>query len=240
MTRMRTWMTESPRIFAISDLHLPGGDQKSMDLFGGHWQGHFERIRSDWLLRVGEEDIVLIPGDISWAMRLEHALADLEAIGELPGHKILIKGNHDYWWSSLSRLRASLPPKMHALQNDALRLGDFIFCGSRGWSQGEADDEETNKIYQRELARLELSLQAAGRLGDCSRKIALCHFPPIGPRGEHSPVSQLLESYGVNDVVYGHLHGPACAVGFTGLRNGLRYWFTSCDCVDFKLVDLDK
>jgi predicted phosphohydrolase len=119
-----TVMTDSPRVFAISDLHLPGGsDNKSMDLFGARWQAHFHQIKEDWMSRVGDEDIVLIPGDISWAMRLEDAREDLDAIGSLPGIKVLIKGNHDYWWNSISRVRAALPARMYALQNDAVWPG---------------------------------------------------------------------------------------------------------------------
>ena len=233
---------ENARIFAISDLHLPGGDDKSMDLFGAHWQGHFEKVSDDWVRRVGAEDIVLIPGDISWAMRLEDAMDDLLAIGKLPGRKVFIKGNHDFWWNALSRVRAALPPDMHALQNDALELGGVVFGGSRGWNAPGVEDErgQNLKIYQRELVRLELSLSAARCLNEHAPLIALCHFPPCGSRGEDSPVTELLERYGASDVVYGHLHGPACAYGFTGSKNNVRYWFASCDCVGFSLVELTE
>ena len=241
MTRTkRTWMADSARLFAISDLHLPGGDDKSMDLFGPHWQEHFTKIREDWLARVGPEDIVLLSGDTSWAMRLEEALPDLQAIGALPGRKVMIKGNHDFWWSSLSRVRASLSEGFFALQNDALILDDYVFCGSRGWSLPglEEDSPENLKIYQRELIRLELSLQRAQAQRGARRLVALCHFPPCNSRGEDSAVTQLLERYQVDDVVYGHLHGPACASAFTGMKNGVRYWFSSCDCVQFRLLEL--
>ncbi len=233
-------MTEHPRLFAISDLHLPGGDDKSMDLFGPHWLRHFDKVREDWLSRVGGGDIVLIPGDISWAMRLEDAVPDLLAIGALPGTKVMIKGNHDFWWSSLSRVRAALPAKTHVIQNDALRLGGLVFCGSRGWTPPGDGDEgpENRRIYERELARLEMSLTAARKLSPDGRLVALCHFPPFGSRGEDSPVSLLLERYRAHDVVYGHLHGVGCPAGFTGERNGVRYWFASCDCVGFSLVEL--
>lgn len=233
-------MTEAPRIFAISDLHLPGGVDKAMDLFGEHWQGHFGKISEDWLAKVGEGDIVLIPGDISWAMRLEDALFDLRAIGELPGHKIIIKGNHDFWWSSLTRVREALPAGFTALQNDAVLLGDTVFCGSRGWSLpgNEENSPEDRKLFLRELIRLRLSLQAAQRIRGNRRLVALCHFPPLNGRGEDSEVTALLEEYQVQDVVYGHLHGPACAAGFSGVKNGIRYWFASCDCVGFRLQEI--
>ena len=152
------------RLFAIGDLHLPGGDDKPMDVFDPGWNGHFFRISEDWRERVSPEDTVLIPGDISWALQLGNALPDLQAIGELPGRKILLKGNHDYWWTSLSRVRAALPEGMQVLQYDAIDLGDIVICGSRGWNQPTEDtplEKEDEKIYLRELQRLELSLQAA-------------------------------------------------------------------------------
>jgi hypothetical protein len=136
-------------IFAIGDLHLPGGDDKPMQVFGAHWEGHWEKIRADWRARVTGEDAVLIPGDISWAMHLEDALPDLRAIGELPGRKILLRGNHDYWWGAISRVRDVLPPGMYALQNDALVLDGVAFCGSRGWTYPQNADGEDARLYDR-------------------------------------------------------------------------------------------
>lgn len=230
-----------PRLFAISDLHLPGSYDKSMDLFGSHWQGHFDKIKQDWLSQVGQSDIVLIPGDISWAMHLPDAIHDLDAIGNLPGRKVLIKGNHDYWWSAVGKVRGQVHSSMYILQNDALLLDGMLFCGTRGWTYptGDRDDVQNQKIYDRELVRLRMSLDAAKRLGPAERFVALCHYPPFGPRGEDSQVTQLLEEYGVDDVVYGHLHGSACFSGFTGERQGVRYWLTSCDCIGFRLVNLN-
>ena len=233
-------MNEPRRIFAISDLHLPGGDDKSMDLFGPHWQGHFDKIRADWLRQVQADDIVLIPGDISWAMRLEDALPDLAQISDLPGFKVMIKGNHDYWWNSLTRVKEKLPHKMLVLQNDAVLINGTLICGSRGWSQpgSPGTDAQDEKIYQRELLRLELSLKAARKLDPCTRLVALCHFPPCGIRGEDTPVTALMEQYGVSDVVYGHLHGQMCGAGFSGSLNGVRYYLVSCDCAGFRLTEL--
>lgn len=229
-----------PRLFAISDLHLPGSYDKSMDLFGAHWQDHFAKISQDWKLRVAEDDVVLIPGDISWAMHLEEAMNDLEQIGDLPGQKIMIKGNHDYWWNAVGRIRNQVHPSIHIIQNDAILLGNVLVCGTRGWIHPgiEPDDAKNKKIYDREIARMTLSLQAARRLGVASRFIAMCHYPPFGPRGESSQLTQLLEEYKVDDVVYGHLHGGACNAGFSGEYRGIRYWLASCDCVGFQLVDM--
>lgn len=233
-------MTEQPRVFAISDLHLPGGDDKAMDVFGDHWQDHFQKISEDWKQKVTYRDIVLLPGDISWAMHLKDALPDLQMIGELPGIKIMLKGNHDYWWSAISQVRASLPAGFHALQNDAVEAGEMVFAGSRGWVTPGLEQEEpdTQKIYSRELLRLEMSLQKAEKVREDKPLIALCHFPPCSNRGEDTPVTQLLERYQVNHVVYGHLHGQACGSGFQGQKNGVYYHLTSCDCLGFQLLEL--
>ena len=225
-------------IFAIGDLHLPGGGNKPMDIFGAHWEGHFEKICRDWRARVGEEDVVLIPGDISWAMQMDDALKDLRAIGQLPGKKILLRGNHDYWWSSITKLRDSLPEGMHAIQNDALRLGDVRFCGSRGWTLpvpgGDAEDE---RLYSRELMRMEMSLERAQRLG-AGRLVVLCHYPPLGEGGGETRLSALLQKYGADDVVYGHLHGPSLRSAVTGCVGGIRYHCVSCDGLNFQLYRL--
>lgn len=236
-------------IFAISDLHLPGGDKKPMDIFGSHWADHFARIAADWRARVGEDDIVLLAGDTSWAMRLADAREDLWAIGALPGRKVLLRGNHDYWWCSISRLREALPPGMYALQNDALDLGGVIVCGSRGWvmpaSPNATEDDE--RIYRRELGRLEMSLEAARGLreaaaarGEATRLVAMLHYPPVIERDTGTEVTALLTAYGVEDAVYGHLHGPGIAGAFSGELGGVRYRLTSCDALEFALLALDE
>lgn len=228
--------TEAPRVFAISDLHLPGGSNKPMHIFGSHWEGHFDKIAQDWAGRVGERDIVLIPGDISWAMQLADATEDLRMIGALPGRKILTRGNHDYWWAAISRLREQLPDGMYALQNDALLLDDIVFCGSRGWMQPQGEqDEENRRIYQRELMRMRLSLETARRRSPEGRLIALCHYPPTDAAGRVSPMTELFDAHGASDVVYGHLHGQALQSAFEGTVGSVRYHCVSCDYLDFKL-----
>ena len=225
-------------VFAIGDLHLPGGEQKPMDVFGAHWEGHFARIQADWRERVSPEDIVLIPGDISWAMQLEQALPDLRAIGELPGRKILLRGNHDYWWCGISRLREALPEGMYALQNDALRLEDAVFCGTRGWTLPDGDPED-ERLYRRELQRMEMSLERAKALNG-ARLIVLCHYPPLGEGGAETPLSRLLSAYAPDDVVYGHLHGPSLRGAVNGLYGGIRYRCVSCDGLGFRLYRLPE
>lgn len=224
-------------IYAIGDLHLPGGDKKPMEVFGAHWEGHFARISKDWCERVTQEDVVLIPGDISWAMQVEDALPDLEAIGRLPGKKILLRGNHDYWWCGISRLREILPQGMYAVQNDAMRLGDTAFCGTRGWTLPASQAAEDEKIYARELLRMEMSLERAKKLG-ADRIVVMCHYPPLGDRGEETRLSQLLARYEVDDVVYGHLHGASLRGAVTGVYSGVRYHCVSCDGLGFRLYHL--
>ena len=237
------------RIFAIGDLHLPGGDKKPMDVFGAHWENHFERISEDWRKRVTEQDVVLIPGDISWAMQLDRALEDLRRIGTLPGRKLILRGNHDYWWSSLTQLRSNLPENMHAVQNDAYDVGDVVFCGTRGWTLPQPGSAETadgpagtqdEKIYRREVMRLEMSLQAARRLAGERPVFAMMHYPPLLPEYARSGTefTRLLTQYGVCRCVYGHLHGPSVQRGYTGLYHGVQYDLVSCDALRFALKDV--
>lgn len=148
------------KIFAISDLHLSFNADKPMEVFGKAWENYVDVVAANWKARVSEEDAVLLAGDLSWAMKLEDALADINFVAGLPGHKVIIKGNHDFWWSSISRLRAALPSNFFAIQNDSVRVGDFLICGTRGWTVPEAGEvsEEDRKIYAREVLRLKLSL----------------------------------------------------------------------------------
>jgi predicted phosphohydrolase len=220
------------KVFAIGDLHLSGAVDKPMDVFGVAWDKHFLRIQTYWRERVATEDVVLIPGDISWAMHLDEAKPDLEFIANLPGEKILVRGNHDYWWNSLSKVRAALPPTIRALQNDSIRFDGVSIAGSRGWScpgtSGFTASDE--KIYERELIRLELSLKSLPQSG---LRIAMLHYPPFDERQRDSGFTALLEKYGVQIVVYGHLHGKSGRDAFCGMRNGVRYELVACDYLDF-------
>lgn len=220
-------------VYAISDLHLPAR-VKPMDVFGEHWKNHFERIQADWNARVRAEDVVLLPGDLSWAMRLEEAIEDLNSIAALPGTKLLLRGNHDYWWSSIGRVRRALSENTLALQNDSVLLNGRLYAGSRGWTlpaeDAEADDV---RIYNRERLRLEMSLKNA-RARDAQAPITvMMHYPPL--TDEQPGFSDLLEAYGVQDCVYGHLHGAGLYGAVRGERRGVRYHQVSCDGLDFKL-----
>lgn len=228
-------------IYAIGDLHLPGGDKKPMDIFGPHWENHFARISEDWRKKVRETDIVLIPGDISWAMQLEAALTDLREIARLPGRILILRGNHDYWWSSLTQLRTNLPPNMFAVQNDAFDGGEAVFCGTRGWAIPQAGaSAQDEKLYKREALRLEMSLRAARKLAGGRPIFAMMHYPPLLPEALRggTEFTRLLTEYGVTRCVYGHLHGLSVQRGFCGVYNGVRYDLVSCDALGFRLKDV--
>ena len=231
------------RVFAIGDLHLPGGDLKPMDVFGPHWENHFERISQSWRRSVSDGDLVLIPGDISWAMQLEDAVEDLRSIAQLPGTILIMRGNHDYWWSSLTQLRCRLPERMHAVQNDAFDAGDVVFCGTRGWTippaSGTASAQD-EKLYRREAMRLEMSLQAARRLAGERPVFAMMHYPPLLPEHarEGTAFTRLLTEYGVTRCVYGHLHSQSVQRGLHSVYDGVRYDLVSCDSLGFQLMDV--
>lgn len=227
------------RLFAIGDLHLPGGDDKPMDVFGPHWEGHFERICRDWNARVQPKDTVLIPGDITWAMQLREAAPDLQAIGALPGRKLIIKGNHDYWWSSLTQVKDVLPPSITAIQHSAVDLGEWVVCGTRGWTLPTKETPltaEDERIYRRELMRLDMALKEAVRMADGRPVVAMLHYPPLYDMERDTAFTALLEQYGVTAAVYGHLHGAGIRIGYTGEHRGVQYHLTSCDSLNFTLA----
>ena len=220
-------------VFAISDLHLPAR-QKPMDVFGAHWANHFEKIASSWIARVRDEDIVLLPGDLSWAMHLEEAMEDIHRVGDLPGRKLILRGNHDYWWSAIGRVRRALPENMFAVQNDAMLLDGILFAGSRGWVIPTAEsDPDDVRIYNRERQRLEMSLKTARRIDAEAPIVVMMHYPPLNDAS--AGFSDILQEYGVSDCVYGHLHGASILGAVRGLHDGIRYHQVSCDGLDFQM-----
>lgn len=229
------------RLYAIGDLHLPGGDDKPMDVFGGHWEHHFDRICASWHGLVSEDDVVLIPGDVSWAMQLRDALPDLQAIGALPGRKLLVKGNHDYWWGGIGLVRRALPEGMQAIQHNAVDLGCCVVCGTRGWAYPTQEaplSQEEKRIFDRELLRLEMALQEAVKLAQGKPIVVMLHYPPLYSMDRDTPFTALLEKFSVHTVVYGHLHGAGIKAGFNGVHHGIRYMLTSCDSLDFSLAEV--
>lgn len=230
------------KIFAISDLHISTNTDKPMDVFGGDWVNYLEKIYQDWDSKVSDDDVVLIGGDISWAMDINDAKKDLDSISQLKGKKVLIKGNHDYWWSGITKVRDILPENFYALQNDSMRFEEgFVVCGSRLWSVPGSPNftEQDLKLYNREKERLILSLKNAKKLireGD--KLIALIHFPPFNVRREDNEYTKLFEEYGVDVVVYGHLHGKTVRADLKVVKNGVTYYLTSCDQVKNKLIEI--
>lgn len=224
------------RVFAIGDLHLSGAANKPMNVFGQRWERHFDRIGEAWRALVNPGDIVLIPGDISWATTPMEAIVDLRSIGALPGTKVLLRGNHDHWWGSISKVRKMLPDGMFALQNDTIRFGSLVICGTRGWNcpgREAYNEERDRKYYEREVTRLSLSLSDYRRLpGDTL--IAMMHFPPFNDRLDPTGFTGLLEGAGVDMVVYGHIHDRACKAAFEGTLRRVIYHLVSCDHLNFK------
>ena len=229
------------KIYAISDLHLSINNPKPMDIFGPVWDNYLQDIESDWASKVGQDDIVLIPGDISWAMKFEDSLADLDYIGRFSGKKILLRGNHDYWWKSISVLREHLPMGMYAVQNDAIRFDGVVICGTRGWTVPEQDHktEQDKKIFDREVIRLQLSLDnAKQKMQPGDKLVCMMHYPPYNSRYEQSEFTRLLEEYGVDVCVFGHIHSYNKAQKLTHEMNGIKYYLTSCDLVRNRLVEI--
>ncbi len=229
------------KVYAISDLHLSLSGEKPMDIFGEKWDGYLEKIEKDWQEKVTDDDVVLISGDISWAMKLEDAINDLEFIAKLKGKKILIKGNHDYWWQGINKVRNSLPNSVYALQNDSIKIGNYVFCGSRGWTVEGANDftAQDLKIYHREVERFKLALKSAKNLIEEGDKlVCLIHYPPFNMRLENSLFTKLFEEYKVDKVVYGHLHGNDVKTYPNISKNGVEYYLTSCDQTKNSLIEV--
>lgn len=239
------------RIFAIGDLHLSFGEniEKPMDIFGGQWVGHADKLKKRWLETVSEEDIVIVCGDISWGLRLDETEADFMWLKKLPGRKVFFKGNHDLWWQSTGKLNKIYgDEKMTFVQNKAyiferkvkaedgesVTTEKIAICGSRGWiCPGEdgfkADDR---KIYDREALRLKMSLDEAKEAG-VDKIIGVLHFPPTNSNMQPSAFSQLMSEYGVSTCVYGHLHGKeAFKNGIKGALNSVRYELVSLDYLE--------
>lgn len=223
-------------IWAIGDLHLSGHQPKPMEIFGTHWTNHWENIQAFWAQNVTEADTVLLAGDHSWAMRLTEAVIDLAEIGRLPGNKVLVRGNHDYWWDTVTKVNRVLPADMLAIQADFVTREHYAVCGTRGWlcpnEQGLSAADM--KIYQRELGRLEMALTKARQQGH-TRLIVLLHYPPFNEIQQSSGFSTLMEKFDVKHCIFGHLHGGAALKNFDGCHNGVNYHLVACDFLNFQL-----
>lgn len=228
------------KIFSISDLHLSLAKEKTMDIFGNNWKNHHLLIKESFLKSVSEEDIVLIPGDISWALALEDAKVDFDFISSLPGKKVYLKGNHDYYWGSLNKLNSWGLKESYFLQNNSFIFGNVGICGTRGWilpDDGGFKEKDKN-LLNREAIRLRNSLDSLEkhRVSDI---MVMMHYSPFQKDGSKSIFTDIMEEYGVTYCVYGHLHGNFSQMNvFEGLIDGIEYHLVSCDYMDFKVKEI--
>lgn len=219
-------------IFVIADLHLSFGVEKPMDVFAG-WQDHWQRIEKNWRKLVKETDTVVIPGDISWGLTLEEALPDFQFIHDLPGQKIISKGNHDYWWQTAKKLQEFLDKNgfdsIRFLHNNSFEVEDYIICGTRGWifENGQQQDE---KVILREAGRLRASLDY---LKSDKEKIVFLHYPTIYQEQRANHIINTLKEYNITRCFYGHLHGKTINYAFNGISDGIKYKLISRDAIDF-------
>ncbi len=223
-------------IFAISDTHLSFGTNKPMDSFPG-WKDYVYRIENNWNRVVSETDTVVIAGDVSWAMNFAELKADFEFINELKGQKIILKGNHDYWWNTASKMNKFIEENdfstIHILSNNSYNIGNFSICGSRGWMI-EQTDEHDEKVLSREVGRLKLSLDSADY-----EPIVFLHYPPITTDTVCTEILDLLKKYGIKKCYYGHLHGVAAKYAVDDTIDGISFKLISCDKLGFmpKLIE---
>jgi hypothetical protein len=230
------------KIYAISDLHLDYEKEKPMDIFGECWENHEEKIFENWQKKIMEDDIVLMPGDISWAINIDKAVKDLERIDELKGIKIITKGNHDYWWSTNSKLKKMNLNSITFIQNTSFKHNNIQVFGSRGWIDKTSDDftEKDLKIFEREIHRLELSLKSGERLEE-KYNIVLLHYPPFDNRGNPNEFVDLMEKYNVQTCIYGHLHseeGHRSVV--EGNISGIDFICSSADYINFDPIEIKR
>ncbi len=223
-------------LYAIGDLHLSLSNDKPMDVFGETWRDHAEKLKKGFSA-LGPEDVTVLCGDLSWAMGLEEALPDFRFIDALPGKKIIVKGNHDYWWRTAAKARRLFAENgiesIEILHNNALPYGDYALCGTRGWFyEEESGLAHDRKIMRREIMRLEASLQAAGE----REKLVFLHYPPIYQRYECPEILELLARHGVRRCCYGHIHGRGIPAAFNGWRGETKFQLVSADAVDFTPV----
>jgi len=221
-------------LFAIGDLHLCLGAPKPMDIFGGNWVGYMDKL-AQGLSVIQPEDTTVLLGDLSWSLDLTSARADFEWINNIPGRKIILKGNHDYWWSTASKFHAFCQINnfrdMHILNNNYHIYDGHAICGTRGWFfEEDRSGLHDEKVFKREILRLEASLKAAGDL----RKIVFLHYPPLYKGYLCHEIIALLHKYDVRRCFYGHLHGPSHNLALEGVHDGIEYRLVSADRLDFR------
>lgn len=225
-------------IYVMGDPHLSLSGEKPMDIFGNRWANHAQKIKTAWEQTVGEEDTVVLAGDISWAMSLKEAEADLQFFHNLPGKKVLLKGNHDYWWETVAKMNRFFEERKWddflILFNNSFEIEEVTICGTRGWDV-DSFDEQALKMLPREIQRLEHSLASAQGSGE---KIVFFHHPPISDT--HDPFLPILKKYGVRRVYYGHLHGGKASRTKPFSKNGIEYTLISADALGFKPLEIPQ
>lgn len=221
-------------LFAIGDLHLCLGAPKPMDIFGGAWEGYMEKLQSG-ISVIGPEDTTVLLGDLSWALDLQNAQADFAWIDQIPGKKIILKGNHDYWWSTASKFQQFCNENKFSnqfiLNNNHYEYGELAICGTRGWFFEESrSSQHDEKVFKRELMRLEASLSSAGD----KEKAVFLHYPPKYKGYECPEIIELMHKYDVRKCFYGHLHGPSHGLALEGVWDGIEYKLVSADRLNFQ------
>lgn len=228
-------------LYAISDLHLSFGTDKPMNIFGPKWENYTKRLAENWQSKVKSEDTVIIPGDISWAMYIQEAYEDFKFINALNGTKVLLKGNHDYWWTTVSKMEKYLSENgfdtIKILNNTAFLCGSTAICGTRGWSIDTGAKEADRKIYERERLRLVMSLENAKKMKPENIIVAM-HYPPVSDSG--GDFLDILKEYGVRRCVYGHLHGHSHHSAPVGVIEGIELSLVSGDYINFDPLFLEK
>lgn len=232
-------------IYAISDLHLSFGSNKPMDIFGQNWEEHYKKISNDWLSKVKKDDLVILAGDFSWASNIKNTYEEFKYLSKLPGKKILLKGNHDYWWTTLSKMNKYLQKNnfndINFLQNNSYLYNENIIVGSRGWAK--EDTSENKKIIAREKLRLEMSIiNGIKNYGKDKEIIAVMHFPPFEKNNKNkimnSEYINIMKKYNVKKCIYGHIHGKNDVYEERETIKDIEFILTSCDQLNFKLAKI--
>lgn len=226
-------------IYVIADLHLSFSQDKPMSIFGENWEGHSEKIKNNWISKVKPEDTVVLPGDFSWAMYLQDTYKDFEYLNSLPGKKLLLKGNHDYWWTTVTNMRNFLEENkfknIDFIYNNSYLVENKILTGTRGWNL--LDTENSSKMIKRESIRLQLAIEdGIKKYGDDKEIIAFMHYPPISNTNKKSEFLKILKQYDIKRCYYGHLHGKSHQDAVEGIVDGIEFKLVSADYLNFDVI----
>ena len=227
-------------IYTIGDLHLSFGNPKPMNIFGENWNNHEEKIKKDWMEKVKPEDTVIHPGDFSWAMYLKDTVKDFEYLNGLPGKKIMLKGNHEYWWTTITSMKKFLQEHnfqdIDFIQNNSIEVEDKIICGTRGWSLLNERTLNEQRLIDREALRLELSIKSA--LNKEKEIIVFMHYPPVIKQNINTEFMKVLKKYDIKRCYYAHLHSKSIDDAVEGLVYGVNFKLVSADALNFKLLKI--